>query len=274
MNTVSIRGLLKRTPNGYMVIPATKCDYTMLSMYSDKADGKYISMEFKGSRGTKSYAQIKTAWALITYIFIATKGYKPTKEQAKQLEQELLNLYGDTKASILKEGETVPLGMSEMNKMQLARFIQSLVQHLHECCMNSLLSADDMVNVQEVFAEWQSYISLQEVDPTDFDENGEYLSLEDYRRTHPISYASGRTTDASGSPLEIAHIVSRGSDPAFANCCWNVMMLTHEEHLEIMHEEGWNGLIARYPHIRGRVERAFNMAHHLYKVIDKDKVEL
>ena len=274
MNTIAIKGVLQKTHDGYLIIPATKCDTTTLSLYAERAEGKYVSMEFKGSRGTKSYAQVKTAWALITYIFIATKGYKPTESQRKQLERELLELYSDKTASILHEGESTFVSMSEMNKLQLARFIQSLVQHLHECCNSALLSADDMVNVQEVFEEWQSYISLQETDPTDFNEDGEYLTLEEYRKTHTISYASGRTTDNSGCGLEIAHIVSRGSDPAFADCCWNVMMLTHEEHLEIMHEEGWNALIARYPHIRGRVERAYNMAHHLYKIIEQEGIEI
>jgi hypothetical protein len=50
-------------------------------------------------------------------------------------------------------------------------------------------------------------------------------------------------------------------------------MLTHEEHIEIMHEEGWNSLIARFPHIRGRVERAYNLARHLYKIIDEEGID-
>lgn len=279
MKSIAIKGTLKSTTEGYVIVPATKADSNLLNSYAACCEGKYLNIEFKGSRGTGSLDQKKTAWALINYIFVSHYGRKPTEAERNQTYAELIEEFSDKKQSLLHPDKTTPVTMSEMSKAQLARFISTLVQVLNESAESSLLTNDDIINIQEVFQEFQDYLSLQEYDPTDFDENNQYLSLEAYRKTHTVSYASGRACGEDGSPLEMAHIVSKGSDPAFENCCWNVMMLTHEEHQGIMHGHeiahgGWNALIARYPHIRGRVERAYNMAKHLYKIINKEEIEL
>ena len=64
-------------------------------------------------------------------------------------------------------------------------------------------------------------------------------------------------------PLEVAHIVSRGADKEDIDEVWNLMMLTHYEHIEIMHKKGWNAFLEIYPHLRGRVKRARNLAGKL-----------
>lgn len=277
MNAIGFRGLLRRTDNGFYIVPATKADYTNLSQYSNLAEGKYLNIQFKSGSGSKSYSQVKTAWALMRMLFIANTGRKPTTKELDILYQQLLEEYSDKKLieDVLHHTQIeVPISISEMSKSQLARFIQVLIQLLYENTQEMLTSADDLIQIQDLFEEWQGYLSLQDVDPTDFNENGEYLSIDEYRETHRYSYASGRTCGEDGTDLEFAHIVSKGSSEAFRDCCWNGMMLTHEEHLEIMHEEGWNGLIARYPHIRGRVMRAYNIAKHLYKIIDEEGIVL
>lgn len=277
MNAIALRGLLKKKGDVFYIIPATKADKTLIGNYADLAEDKYITIQMKSGSGSKSYSQVKTAWALIKMLFIANKGRKPTTSEADLFYESLLEEYSDKKLVedvLHHKMKEVPVTMSEMSKLQLARFMQIIIQLLHENTQEMLTSADDLVEIQELFTEWQEYLSLQEVDPTDFNEDGEYLSIEEYRQTHKYSYASGRTCGEDGTDLEFAHIVSRGASAAFENCCWNGMMLTHEEHLEIMHEEGFNSLIARYPHIRGRVQRAMNLAKHLYKVIEKEQIEI
>ena len=90
-----------------------------------------------------------------------------------------------------------------------------------------------------------------------YDENGEMISIEEFRQRHPISFASG-----VGGALELAHIVSRGADEIHRDCCWNTMMLTPEEHRK-QHQVGWNEFLKIYPHLRGRVERARRIAGKL-----------
>ena len=93
------------------------------------------------------------------------------------------------------------------------------------------------------------------------DENGSYLSLQDWKERNNFSFASGISNKAM--PLEVAHIVSRGADKEDIDEVWNLMMLTHYEHIEIMHKKGWNAFLEIYPHLRGRVERATNLAGKL-----------
>lgn len=282
MKSIAIKGLLKKQNEYFIIVPATKADKMNLNIYADAADGKYLNIVMKSGSGTKTYSQLKTAYALFQMYFIANKGRKPTSAELKLTHDYILEHYGEKKEVQEIFGEqtkTVVMGLSEYSKQQLARLIQTLIQLLHENTQEILTSADDLIDLGDLFTEWEEYLSLQKDDPTDFNENGEYLSLDEYRATHTVSYASGRTCGIDGSPLEMAHIISKGSDPAFENCCWNVMMLTHEEHVGIMHsqeirEGGWNALIARYPHIRGRVERAYALAKHLYRIMEKEGIEL
>lgn len=282
MINLAFRGQIKKASGGFLLIPATRADYSNLNIYTVQTEGKYSTVTLKSGSGSKSYSQVKTAWALIDMVFRANKGRKPTENEKKILYKELLEKYSDKRQEIGILSSTpflVPVSMSEMNKSQLSRFISSLIQLLHENTQGYLLSSDDLIEIGDLFEEWVNYQSCLDVDPTDLDENGNYLSLEEYRATHTVSYASGRTCGEDGSPLEMAHIVSKGSDPAFENCCWNVMMLTHEEHQGIMHgqeivEGGWNALAARFPHITGRIRRAYNLSKHLYKIMEEEGIEL
>ena len=282
MQSLALRGLLKKTDEGFIIIPATNADKTNLNLYANQADGKYLNLVFKSGSGSKTYAQVKTAWALISMLFIANKGRKPTAKERDILYEQLLEEYADredVEDVVHHTTRSVPISFSKMTKGQLARFIGILIQLLHEDTQNFMMSDDDLVTLNDLFSEWVDYLSLQEVDPTDVNENGEYLTLDEYRATHTVSYASGRTCGEDGSDLEMAHIISRGSAPEFAECCWNVMMLTHEEHVGIMHgqetrEGGWNALAARFPHIRNRISRAYAIGKHLYKLMDKEEIEL
>lgn len=127
MEAIGFRGLLKRTQNGFYIIPATKADYTNLSQYSNLADGKYLTIQLKSGSGSKSYSQVKTAWALIRMLFIANTGRKPTTKELNALYEQLLEEYSDKKIveDVLHHTtKEVPVTMSEMSKSQLARFIQ------------------------------------------------------------------------------------------------------------------------------------------------------
>lgn len=275
MNSLSLRGSVKYENGRFEIIPATNADKQTLLLFAKANQKKILSITFKSSVATKTYNQLKTAHALMEYLFIAIKGYKPTKKQKDKFYQQLLEEFSDkveVEDVLHKKTILEPVSFSNMSIGQLSRFIQSLVQLLHENTQGYLLSADDLVDIKDIFAEWKNYLSNLNEDPTDYDEYGNLLSLEDYRLTHTISYASGRVCDSNGGGLEMAHIVSRGSDPAFEDKCWNVMMLTHEEHQEIMHGLGWNELIRRFPHIRGRVERAINKARKIYEIIKEESL--
>lgn len=254
VKNIEVKAILKKTSVGVVLEPATQADKVIFNNYVEQAEGKYISVDMRGMRATKTYDQLKAAWALISLIFESMYFRKPTAAERKQMHDDLIKEFAPRRKSLLHENETEPITMSEMSKEQLSCFIQSLIGFLSESCD---LDNDGQLQVKQIFTEWENYKSTLDKDPDDYDENGEMLDIDTWREKHPVSFASG-----IGGPLDLAHIVSRGADEIHKDCCWNTMMLTHEEHM-LQHAKGWNNFLELYPHLRGRVERARRIAGKL-----------
>lgn len=259
MKSISVRVILRKVDDQVLVIPATASDKTLLDSYVSETEGKYVSVDLKSSGNKKTFDQVKTAWALIDVLFQSIWFKRPTESQRKQFYQEILSDYSQTGnadkiPSLLHKGTSVTIGMSDMDKKQLSKFIQYLISLIAESC--DLEEAEQMA-VVDIFKDWQEYKSSLEVDPEDCDEAGNFLTIDKWRAAHTVSFASG-----IGGDLDLAHIVSKGADEVHRDCCWNTMMLTHEEHM-MQHRVGWNKFLEIYPHLRGRVERARRLAGKL-----------
>lgn len=256
MNEVLIKAVLKNTELGYVVLPVTKADDTLFKQFVGTNDKRYLTVTLKSTNSLgRSYSQIKTVWALITIIFQSLEGRKPTESEKKQFYNELLDMYADRKPSFLHKEETVPLTLTDMTARQVNSFIQTLIKILAENCE---LELEQQLDAKNVFCEWENYLSSLERDPNDYDDNGNEVPIPEWRKEHIISFASGLTA-TDEEQLDLAHIVSRGADEEHRDCSWNVMMLTHEEHMK-QHELGWDNFLELYPHLRGRVERAKKQA--------------
>jgi hypothetical protein len=112
---------------------------------------------------------------------------------------------------------------------------------------------------------WEEWRGTLENDPVDYAdlECTRFLSEEEWREKHPYSEASGK-----GGNIEQAHIVSRGADAPDIEKAWNWIALLHEEHMQ-QHQIGWDGFLQIYPHLRGRVNRARNLAGKLELAVKK-----
>ncbi len=253
-NITTITASITKAGNRYELIPVSYTDRKNLDLIIDDSDHKYLSVTVRKSRSSKTYQQIKTAWALIDILFQSMYFRRPTEAERKQLYQELLSEYSERRESLLHKGQTVAVSFSEMTSRQMSVFIQNLINLLSDCCD---LQQDEQSDVKILFEEWQMYMSSLEDDPRDYDENGNMLSLDEWRAKNSVSFASGL-----GGDLDLAHIVSRGADEIHKDCCWNTMMLTHEEHM-MQHKIGWVEFLKIYPHLAGRVARARRIAHKL-----------
>ena len=253
MNQIAVRTVLKKTPNGrgFYLIPATQTDLELLTCFTAEVENSYLTVTVKNNKSDKTYKQLKTALALIAVLFESIYGKKPSETERQEFHNELLELYSDKKQSLLNPDKLVPVTFREMSNSQMSRFISCLITEIVESCD---LSLDEQVHVEEVFKEWESFLGEQETDWNDYDENGNLLSMEEWKKNHTVSFASGK-----GGQLDVAHIVTRGSDEKDIEHCWNVMMLTREEHLK-QHEIGWANFCEIYPHLKGRVNRAKKMA--------------
>lgn len=196
----------------------------------------------------RNYKQLNSVWKLITVIFESMEQRKPTESERYDLYLDLLEEYADKTPSRFKKDTLRPVHISESNTVAAARFIDGLLYHLAtQCELNYDLQAD----VRKVLYEWEIWRGKQEHDFKDD------MTVSEWRERAVYSEASGL-----GGSVDCHHIVSRGAAPQFADCAWNVLALTREEH-EFFHAHGWNAFFEKYPHLRGKVERAFEKAGHL-----------
>jgi hypothetical protein len=203
----------------------------------------------------RTFKQNAAVWVLVTAIFESMENRKPTEEERYGLYLDLLEVYAD-KVSSRITGELRPVHISKSNSLQGARFIDNLLYHLATECD---LEYGTQATVQTIMKQWIAWRGTLQVDPFDFAdyECTRLLSEKEWRENHPVSEASGR-----GGKIELAHIVSRGSDNAGIEKSWNWIALLHDEHMQ-QHDIGWDQFLSIYPHLRGRTDRARELAGKL-----------
>ena len=199
----------------------------------------------------RTFKQLRAVWKLVEVIFMndSENHRKPTQEEKYELYLDLLDVYGDKKPNRFKQNSLRNVHISESDTMQASRFIESLLYHISTQCD---LPTDLQATVRSVLYQWQIWRGKQEVDIND------NRNIDDLREMVRYSEASGRC-----ERLELAHIVSRGADYADIEESWNIIVLTHDEHRQVQHQHGWDTFLEMYPHLRGRVEKARELAGKL-----------
>lgn len=247
----------KPNDNYYCFIPASPADKRFMNSFCGEAGNQIITVTAEIKRANKTYEQIKLAWALISICCEVINGHKPVGDEAEYMCQALYEMYAEEyewQNPLTGEVEKEKITMSKMSKGQMCAFINQIINFLAQDCD---LDTTQQIGVKEIFEQYMSFRSELKEDFVDMDAEGNYISIEEFRRINTISFASGM-----GGELDLAHIVSKGTAPQFRDCSWNVCMLTHEEHM-LQHKVGWEKFLEIYPHLRGRVERARKMAHKL-----------
>jgi hypothetical protein len=212
----------------------------------------YLQAELNLKHQQRTYKQNSSVWALVTAIFESMEGRPPDEDEKYGLYLDLLDMYADKMPNRLNGGLR-PVHISESNSLEGARFIDGLLYHLAALCD---LPMDAQAAVADVMYEWEAWRGTLEIDPVDYSDLActKLLTESEWREKHPLSEASGR-----GGSIVRAHIVSRGADHADIEKSWNWVALLWEEHQQ-QHDIGWDNFLQIYPHLRGRVERARNLA--------------
>lgn len=194
----------------------------------------------------RSFKQLASVWVLVTVIFESQEHRKPTEDERYELYLDLLDMYADKVPNKLT-GELRNVHISESNTMAAARLIDGLLFHLSTMCD---LTPDLQADVRQVLYEWEIWRGKQDDDIND------HRTIKELKQKVVCSEASGRT------PAEYHHIVSRGADATAIYEAWNLLALTQDEH-RFFHDYGWNIFLDKYPHLRGRVEKAIEKAKKL-----------
>lgn len=198
-----------------------------------------LECELDAAFQRRSFKQLAAVWKLVEVIFESENNRKPTEQEKYELYLDLLMLYAD-KIPNRYNNELRSIHISEANTVVAAHFIDGLLYHLATMCN---LTYDQMATVRGVLYAWEIWRGTLDHDIND-DRTPE--ELRKYVRT---SEASGR------QPVELHHIISRGACPLAIDKAWNLVALTHDEHMEF-HQKGWDYFLEKYPHLKGKFERA------------------
>jgi hypothetical protein len=231
----------------------------------EEKDGSTVYPEYTlevGARG-HTWKQQRAVWALITIIYQAMHGVKPDNDEKYELYLDCLDLYAE-KTPNRFTGALRAVHLSESDVMQCAGFITHLMQVIIEYCDLDMSDENGKrlnldADVRTVFYRWQEWRGEQSMDPLDYDDDWNLLSLQEWRKKHLVSDASG-----VGGALEAAHIVSRGANKPMIEDVRNLIMLAPEEH-RFQHQYGWDKFLAQYPHLKGRVLRARSLASNVWR---------
>jgi hypothetical protein len=243
---------------GYIVLKGTNrrdLDLVIL-LFKKKAEWEernnkefFVQAQLELRYQKRTRKQNDSVWALVGAIFESMELRKPTEEEKYNLYLDLLEVYAD-KVPNKFNNSLRPVHISESNSFEGAKFIDGLLYHLATECK---LELGVQATVQEVMQEWLEWRGGLDADPLDY-QDGVLLPLEEWRKRHPYSEASGRCGD-----IVRAHIVTRGSDHPDIEKSWNWIALLWDEH-EQQHNIGWDKVLGIYPHLRGRVDRARRLA--------------
>ena len=261
MSKVQFKAIPKKFENGcYLLLPATPADRISLNQFCDGIGQNYVTVTVNRSRGTKSYDQVKTIFALINIRFYLKYNRYPTDTEQAREYSELLWKYAERVPVAEGSEETAPITLSAMSKSQAAMFISAIIAEIYEYMGNGLSDAMQ-IELKEIFEEFQSANGYGVGNPNDYDKDGNLLSEEEWRAKNHFSFASG----VSDETLQLHHILSRGAHQAYEDKAWNWIMLTDYEHNRIIHAKGgWQKFLELFPHCAPRIKNAYDMAHELY----------
>jgi len=223
-------------------------------------DETVYEARFELAERKRSFDQLKAAWALIDAIFRSdSEGHRRgTAEELYDLYLALLDAYAMKTPSRIT-GNLRPVHISkddpECTTETAAYFIEGLMLHLATMCQ---LPDTTQTEVRGILTQWIAWRGGLEEDPLDD------VDEATWRERHPYSEASG----VKGEVVR-AHLVSRGADKPDIEAGWNWVALLDEEH-RLQHSAGWEAFLAKYPHLRGRHERARRKAGKLGIEIEED----
>jgi hypothetical protein len=261
LSKISFKAIPKKFNNGsYLLLPATKADKAVLDQFCENVNNRYVTVTANYARGNKSYDQVKTVFALIKIRFQLQYHRCPTDTEQAMVYSSFLWKYADKVPNPLNPEEMVPISLSQMSKSQAASFIGSIIADIYEYAGNTLTDTQQ-IELKEIFEEFQTENSFGKGNYFDYDKEGNMLSEEEWRKRNHFSFASG--VDIEG--LQLHHILGRNAHLKYKDCSWNWIMLTEEEHMEIIHAKGgWKKFILLFPHTAKRIKNAYDTAHEMY----------
>lgn len=213
----------------------------------DKAYKFRLTIEYATKKRTLS--QNKLYWALVTILSFEAYGSFGHEEET---HEELLRLYAPRVDGALT-GMQQPKRSRHMDTVEFSQLVERVFMELS----SRGVEMEGAESIGSYWSEWQSWRAKQGIDPL----SETYRDIEDYKRKVPFCEACMTylwITDQTGTDIYVghmAHIVSKGAGGR--DDMVNRVGLCGDCHIRMQHQKGWWALIDQFPHIRWRIEKAF-----------------
>lgn len=253
---VVLKCVPRQFKNGWLLVPASTADRCQMESICQTIGNGVATVTVNHSRSKKSYDQCKTVFALIDLYFFIIKGRYPTEDEKALTYSRLLWQFAPKIEDPLNPEELVPIPLSQQTKYEAAFFIDGILAQIYEF-KNGLTDSQE-IQLKKLFEDFYAENGFGDKNPIDFDENGNLLSAEEWRKRNNFSFASG-IEGTEVTPLHLHHIISRGARRDLIDDPTNWIMLTAEEHM-MYHNEGWEKFLDTYCNCAKRVKFAYE--HH------------
>lgn len=196
----------------------------------------------------RTITQINTLKALESFLFWTQEGEYPQKSTQLWAIHE-----GILEEADLRDEETgarIRTSSPVCTTQHMNRFIEVALNHLAEAQitedLKSKLFSDQPLSV--LFTSWiKSRMVERDIDSI--------KNWAEYKERFRFCEATFMYTD----DLVQAHIVSRGANAAVIDEPWNWIRLRHTIHAK-QHQNGWDHIMAEFPHLVPKIQRARAMA--------------
>lgn len=204
--------------------------------------------------GTRTKAQHSTLRGIERFVAWAMLNRRPTEREVEFVHEAVLE---EAAPAIMNpvSGKYMPKRTGMMSLFEMSKCIE------HALIMLGLQDISDDVfreiggEMSKLWSAWYSWRYSND-DPLFAEE--QTMDWETYKERHPVCEICGIAGNDS-NPLERQHIVSAGADGKDYEQPWN-WICGHRSHHALQHQRGWNELIAQHPHIKGKIQRARNLA--------------
>jgi hypothetical protein len=230
-------------------------DGKILVTFSRKPD---FVMELRSPH--RSGKQHSTLRGIEHFMFWVQNGRRPIGDEAQVYHSALLEMFAPIERVMnpLIPGEAIihRKSTSEMNTKEMSVMVDGALAMLLQMEIPKKVADAAGRSMLDLWMNWYEWKNQSRIRDRDDD-----LTWDQYREIYPYCELCGKG-GTSFDPLERMHIVSGGSSPADYEKSWNWLHSHHSHHVEqhgSVKEQraGWNLVLDQFPHIKGKVMRAF-----------------
>lgn len=219
-----------------------------------------LVLDIEKTYSVHSRASQNTLFGVIRFIAWSQIGHKPKTEDMYWITEEIIERYSpQLQHPVTGEKRAIRPGDPRLDTRGMSLMIQGALNELAQQDIPSEVLNAIGPDMRKLWTSWYAWRYDQKENDVLFQDDMD-LSWEDYCEKYPVCEFTG-FGDTEEDMLVRMHIVSGGSDIADYEESWNWIHAKQSIHQQQHADKGgWNKILKRFPHMRGKVERARSLA--------------